>query len=592
MKRIFILTSLPIVLSAIVSCEGFLSGDEVPNKIVADEYFTSESSLSTYANGFLDSYTPSAATLTYGDQYAENVAKINVNNFYIGNWDANQQSGWSSSDWTMLYNVNYFLKNLRKASAPEAVLDHYEGVGRFWRAWFYFSKVKTFGAVPWYDQPVDAEDEEALYKGRDNREYVMGKVLEDLNYASEHCLRDAANVNKGRINGWIALAFKARVCLYEGTYRKYHSVDPSTGEPWTGQYGSSEDFLRECASAAAAIMDGGVYTVRPSTSYSSLFLSPSPVYDEVLWAREYSTALNVYHNTTSVFNSTSSGACWNMPRSFMHTYLHTDGSRHTDQPLYKEMSFMDEFSLRDNRLAQTVMAPGYIKEVDGVATEYSVFVNTSFMKTGYWVSKWMLPSNAYEGNTSCNNALPILRYAEVLLNYAEAKAELGTFTAEDWEKTVAPLRIRAGVDPAVPASADPYLVDYFDNTVTDKWILEIRRERGIELYMEGLRYEDLMRWKLGHLIERKWDGMYCPIGEKQAWNAAGDKFVCVVQSAAGSEANTTYFVLDRNPYHKVNADGCLEFEQIQRVWNDRMYLRPVPESALSINPELGQNPGW
>ena len=135
-------------------------------------------------------------------------------------------------------------------------------------------------------------------------------------------------------------------------------------------------------------------------------------------------------------------------------------------------------------------------------------------------------------------------------------------------------------------------MDYFDNTVTDKWILEIRRERGIELYMEGLRYEDLMRWKLGHLIERKWDGMYCPIGEKQAWNAAGDKFVCVVQSAAGSEANTTYFVLDRNPYHKVNADGCLEFEQIQRVWNDRMYLRPVPESALSINPELGQNPGW
>ena len=207
MKSSIILT-LAVATAALCSCEKFLEGDEVPNKIVADEYFSNESSLATYANGFLNSYTPAVTTLTYGDQYAENVAKINMNNFYIGNWDANQQSGWSSSDWTMLYNVNYFLKNLRKASVGEDVLNHYEGVGRFWRAWFYFNKVKTFGAVPWYDEPIDAEDEESLYKGRDNREYVMSKILEDLNYASEHCYKDASHINNGQINGYISNAFK------------------------------------------------------------------------------------------------------------------------------------------------------------------------------------------------------------------------------------------------------------------------------------------------------------------------------------------------------------------------------------------------
>ncbi len=590
MKKIFVISA--IAAATFVSCDKFLNGDEVPNKITAGEYFSNESSLKTYANGLLNSYTPSAATLTYGDQYAENIVKVNVNNFYIGNWDANQQGGWGADDWKMLYNVNYFLKHLGEASVSDEVRRHYEGVGRFWRAWFYYGKVRTFGAVPWYDEPIDAEDEAALYKKRDNREYVMSKVLEDLNYAADNCFTSAAYVNNGQINGYIANAFKARVCLYEGTYRKYHTVDPSTGVAWTNAYGTSADFLDACIDAAEAVMESNRYSIKKTNSYSNVFLSSSILYDEVLWAREYSTGLNIYHNTTSVFNSSSSGACWNMTRAFMNTYLHTDGTRHTDVAGYKTLSFRDEFADRDKRLSQTVMGPGYIKKQDGVNVEYSVFINNSFLKSGYWICKWMLPSNAYEGNTTCPNALPILRYAEVLLNYAEAKAEKGEFGSAEWAKTIAPLRDRAGVATTEPATADPYLIAYFDNTVTDKWLLEIRRERGIELYMENLRYEDLMRWKLGHLIARRWDGMYCPLGTKQPYNAAGDKFVCFVQSTAGTDANTTYFVMDRNPYHSINAEGCLEFEQVARVWDDRMYVRPVPETALAVNPDLGQNNGW
>lgn len=594
MKK-YILLSLALFGLTFSSCKKFLEGGEIPNKIVADEYFNNESSLQTYANGFLQSYTPSTGTLTYGDQYAENIVKININNFYVGNWDANQQDGWSSGDWKMLYNVNYFLKNLSKAkeNVSEKVLKHYEGVGRFWRAWFYFGKVKTFGAVPWYEEPIDAEDETSLYKTRDNREYVMSKILEDLNFAAENCLVESNYVNNGQINGYIANAFKARVCLYEGTYMKYHKTDPSTAKAWTNEYGKAEDYLNACIQACEFIMNSNKYSIKPTAKYKDIFLSNSIQYDEVIWAREYSVGMNVYHNTTSLFNSTSSGGCWNMTKGFLNTYLHTDGSRHTDKAGYQTMAYKDELADRDNRLLQTIMGPGYIKNQDKQGVEYSVFVNTSFFKTGYWICKWMLPSNAYEGNTTCANALPIFRYAEVLLNYAEARAELNKFTAEDWEKTIAPLRARAGIkDTAAPETEDKYLVDYFDKTVTDKTLLEIRRERGIELYMEGLRYEDLMRWKLGHLIARKWEGMYCPLDKPQAYNAAGDKFFCVVQSKAGSAPNTTYFVLDKNPYHSVNQSGCIEFEQIARVWNEKMYVRPVPETALMINRDLGQNPEW
>jgi hypothetical protein len=579
---------------ALSSCNKFLDGDDVPNKIVASEYFTNEASLKTYANGFLNSYTPDVSTLTRGDVNAEYMTKNNPGNFYLGSWDSNQQGGWDASDWNMLYNVNYFLKYMTgaKDSVSEDVYKHYEGVGRFWRAWFYYNKVKTFGAVPWYDEPIDPEDHDQLYKERDNREFVMSKILEDLKYAEENCLTGSGYVNCGQINGYIAAAFKARVCLWEGTYRKYHKVDPSTNSAWTGSYGTADDFLKECVKSCEFIMGSGKYRINPGTKYSNLFLSPSIEYSEILWAREYSAGLNIYHNTTSIFNSSSSGGCWNMTKAFLNTYLHTDGSRHTDKPGYKTMTFREELSGRDNRLSQTVMCPGYQKVQDGNKVEYSVFINTSFMKTGYWICKWMLPSNAYEGNTTCNNALPILRYAEVLLNYAEAKAELGQFSEAEWEKSIAPLRARAGVATIPPVDADKYLVDYFDNSVTDKWILEIRRERGIELYMEGLRYEDLMRWKLGQLITRKWDGMYARLDEKIAIDQAGDKFVCFTQSKAGSDPKTTYFVLDRNPYHSINADNCIQFEQIPLVWEERMYLRPIPQSALNINLDLGQNPGW
>lgn len=288
MKKILYTLALASAL-ACVSCDDFLDRDMI-NKVDAGKYFTDEKSLMNYANGFLVKYTSSAATLTYGDQNAEYVARTNLSNYYLDSWNPTNQTGWSISDWTMLYNINYFLEHMHEVSGVSAeTLAHYEGVGRFWRAWFYWSKVKTFGGVPWYETPIDAEDMVALYKKRDSREFIMKKILEDLNYAAEHCSDASAYVDCGVINRYIALAFKARVCLWEGTYRKYHKVNPETLAAWSNEYGTGEDYLRAAVEAAGDLIGSGHYQIvdnaaSRTTQYRALFNSESIDYREVIWA--------------------------------------------------------------------------------------------------------------------------------------------------------------------------------------------------------------------------------------------------------------------------------------------------------------------
>ena len=144
-KSIYLIPALATMLFC--SCEDFLDRDMI-NKVDAGKYFVDEKSLLNYANGFLVKYTSAATTLTYGDQNAEYVARTNLSSYYLDSYNATNQTGWGISDWNMLYNINYFLSHMREVSGvSEATLDHYEGVGRFWRAWFYWAKVKTFGGV-------------------------------------------------------------------------------------------------------------------------------------------------------------------------------------------------------------------------------------------------------------------------------------------------------------------------------------------------------------------------------------------------------------------------------------------------------------
>lgn len=197
MKRILYPLVATVVTLSTVACDDFL--DRSPfNSLSATSYFTSEKDLELYAAGLMQNNIPSPATICYGDQYADIYAtNISTGLLYPGNyWTAEDQTGWESSNWKTLRAVNYMLLHMERCRdvVSEEIYNHYEGVARFWRAWFYYGKVRTFGNVPWYEEYLESDDYDQLHKTRDDREYVMDKVLEDLTFAAENCLSTAAFV--------------------------------------------------------------------------------------------------------------------------------------------------------------------------------------------------------------------------------------------------------------------------------------------------------------------------------------------------------------------------------------------------------------
>src|SRR5690606_22693855 len=154
-------------------------------------------------------------------------------------------------------------------------------------------------------------------------------------------------------------------------------------------------------------------------------------------------------------------------------YLMLDGSRYTDQPGYEENTYGEVFENRDHRLEQTVISPAYTRRMSGTIRKDAP--NFALTSTGYQPIKWAIDDDVHVGLATSNNSVPMFRFAEVLLNYAEAKAELGEMTDAEWNRSIRLLRERAGVDGAAPTSYDPYLAAYFMNQTTDRWILEVRR---------------------------------------------------------------------------------------------------------------------
>ena len=603
MKKLFLILS---VAAGLVSCEDFLTAGD-PNKIDAPSYFRNESDLEAYANGFLQTMIPTAISVATGDARADYMAWRGEWQYLTDNFDADDQSGWSTGSWEDLRNINYFLGNFRRAAAGEAILDHYEGVARFWRAYFYMNKVKTFGAVPWYDREIDANDREALYKPRDSREYVMRKVLEDLDFASTHCITNAKlEVNSVRITRNVALAFKARCCLYEGTFRKYHANDPSTGKPWTAD--ESEMYLRACADACETLMGEGKYALvsdpaKVATQYRSLFTSESVASGEVIWARAYDASLNATHILNTYFVNMQYGS-YSLTRQFVNTYLNRDGSRFTDKAGYEKTLFADEFENRDYRLMQSIRYPGYTRRNNNVNTPYAP--DFGYCVTGYQPIKFVAPADfGSDGYNLSYTDLPIIRTAEIYLNYAEAKAELGTLTQDDIDLTIKKLRDRAGMPNLDMAQAnanpDPYLsapeTGYPNVTGSNKGVLlEIRRERTIELLQEGHRYYDLIRWKEGKTFTQPLLGLYIP--SKGEYDLDGDGTPDIYLKTKGETPSTKaplIMEIDQDIFLSEGDHGYISpHKKNPGEWNEaRDYYYPIPTDDRSLTGgALTQNPGW
>ena len=503
-------------------------------------------------------------------------------------------SGWA---WGDLRNINYFIVNNNDPKVPEEARRHYQGVARFFRAYFYFEKVVRFGDVPWINKPLDVADAD-LFGDRDPRTLVMDSVMADINYACAN-LRAGNDPTRSLITKWVAYAFKSRVGLFEGTFRKYHTE--------LSLQGTANAWLNEAATAAEAVMDEGGYSINtsggPGKSYRQVFTSPTPVASEVILASVMDLTLNELNDANWYWTSGTYGDKASFTRTFINTYLNIDGTPFTSTPGYETMLFKDEVKDRDLRLKQTIRSGDYKRISNGAQIPAPPLF--SYTYTGYQPIKWTLDDMYYDTRDLNINSIPLIRYAEVLLNFAEAKAELGTLTDEDWAATVGVLRARGGITGGLttkPTLVDPYLQSVYFPNISDPSILEIRRERGVELSLEGLRFKDILRWKRGELMNQEWNGFYVPaLNTPMDLNEDGINDVVFYQGTKPNlGASLTYVDVSETVAGKTNSQllkngtsGELTWlNNVPREWNDKMYYYPIPETDLIANPNLGQNAGW
>jgi len=570
-----------IVLTSLTSCKKFL--EKAPlDRLTVEQAFSTENNLKLYVNSFYAQMLPDGPAIYKGDVMADITVPNTVPNYISGRTTSQEAGGWN---WGNLRNINYFLEHYNNPAIPEKARNHYAGIARFFRAYFYYNMVSQFGNVPWYGSTLPVGDP-SLYKPRDPRMLVMDSVLADINFASNN-IYDTKDNSATQITKWVALAFKSRICLFEGTFRKYHTQYALTG---------ADKWLQESVNAADQLIKSGQYrlnnTGNPDRDYRTLFISENPVSTEVLLAAVYNNSLKRWHDAAWWFNSATLGARLGLGKDFINTYLTIDGNPFTSLPGYDTMQFQTEVKNRDKRLQQTIRMGDY-KRTDGSAAPPDFTVTYS----GYQIQKFSLDDKYFDTRTESYNSIPIIRYAEVLMNYAEAKAELGTLTAADWNLTIGAIRSRAGIkNTAMPVTVDAYMKNNFFPDITSPALIEIRRERGIELVSEGQRYDDLRRWKAGKLLEKVYKGIYVPgKGQLLDLNEDGKPDVSFVDRLpANRVSGVVYFILDNNTSKLSEGErgNLVWLSNIKKTYDEKQYLSPIPANELILNPKIEQNAGW
>lgn len=589
MKRYIIITIALII--GLTACDVL---DTKPlSQVSPATYFKTETDLQLFSNTFYNNLLDKSPYDDQSDLYIQQ----NLSAEMIGGNKRtvpNSGGGWS---WGDLRKMNTLLNYVDQVD-DEAAAIKYTALTRFFRAYFYFDKVKRFGDVPWYDTELGSADE-ALYKPRDSRELVMTKMIEDIDYAIENL---PAQVSTYRVNKWAALALKARFCLYEGTYRKYRQL--------TLEGNDYRYYLEQSANAAEKLIKEGPYSLystgNTSKDYLMLFAQEDASKDEYILAIKFDFSLGIYHNATAHTVVATQGRP-GLTRKFVNSYLKTDGTAFTDKEGWQETMFVDEVKDRDPRLSQSIRTPGYTR----IGTTKVLAPDLTGTVTGYQPIKFVQDPTASGGNVDRNDRstsdLPVFRLGEVLLNYAEAKAELGTLTQGDLDISINKLRKRVGMPDLnmQAANADPdwYLSSaeygYPNVTGTNKGvILEIRRERAVELTQEGFRFDDLVRWKAGYSIDQEIYGMY--FKQPGEYDLTGDGVADVILYKEGtpkpSAPDGVQVLLIGQDILLTEGDrGYVYYHKnIPRTKfsETRDYLYPIPINERSLNKNLTQNPGW
>ena len=569
---------LAVILLALTACEDFLTR-RPKDELSPDTYFKTETECQLYTNNF---YTILPVATDFYQEDDDYIIPNSLSTKVIGNRVVPTTAG--TWNWNMLRQINFFLSRSHQCE-DNAVREKYEAVARFFRAYFYFEKVKRYGDVAWVDEPIDANDK-TLYRGRDPRAMVMEHVLDDIDFAIEN-LPSGKDVY--RVTKWTALALKSRIFLFEGTFRKYHGL-----QGW-------EDCLKESAAASLKFINESGYGIYKSgtTPYQNLFTLADSDRSEVILTRAYKQSISLVHDANGAFTSTTSSRN-GLAKDVVDMYLMSDGSRFTDKPRYDAMDFYDEMQNRDPRLAQTIRTPGYTRIGD---TEI-LAPNMAAVTTGYQPIKFVCEKK-YDSYQTSENDMPVFRAAEVYLNYAEAKAELDQLSQGDLDMSVNKIRARVSM-PAINmdqanAEPDPYLLDKMTGypnvtkSANTGVILEIRRERTVELILEGFRYWDIMRWKEGKRFERPFYGMRLDgVGEYDLDRNGTVDFIVYEGDAPATAQGVVYKSLSELNLSSGTEGNIVLHSDIKRSFDEsKDYLYPIPtEDIVLTQGVVKQNPGW
>ena len=563
MKKQYIIILL-VITTVMAGCKKDFLDKYPEDRLVDQTFWSSENNVRTFAYGFYTAYfTGYGSGYTWGRYFSgqslnDDFAPTTPPQF-IKEVPASG-GGWS---FTWVRKANLFIDRVSNATAlDDQQKAHWVGVGRFFRALEYNDLSQAFGDVPWYDSAL-TEKSPQLYKARDPLGVVVDNIQADLQFAVDN-IRENDGVNGVTVNRQVAAAFMSRIMLYYGTYFKYHNIDQER----------SKKYLQAATEAAKVVMNSGRYSI--TDNYRSVFNSVDlNGRKEVILYRRYEPGILTHSLHSYVNKEPQTG----VSKDFVESYLMNDGLPITVSPLYKgDKTIADVMADRDNRIKETLAQE---LRLNGHAANYST--------TGYAVIKFFNEAlkDLPEGSSNLNTTdAPVIRFGEVLMNYAEARAELDSLTQEDLDMTINKLRKRPGINMpnleiigGMPAVNGVTYTDPEKDADVSSLLWEIRRERRIELALEGFRLDDLKRWKKLEKTDTQANkdinlGAWI---NKSDWPKLKDVYL-------ENGAEVGYIMPARA-------------EITQRLFVDpKVYLNPIPLDQIKLYSENGavltQNPGW
>ncbi len=565
-----------LMSNLILGCTDVL--DKGPlDEVTEQTYWTSAADLQLNVYQF---YPELRGTINYPDLdvHTDNLQPISPSGVLSGTRSIPESGGgWG---WNNIREINYFLENAPQVTqGSQDELDQYLGEGYFFRAWFYFQKVKRFGAVPWYEEVLNI-DSEGLFAERQPRNVIVDHIIEDLDRAID-LLQNKSQVGINRVNREAALAFKSRVALYEGTWEKYHA-----GTVFGAEGSNGQEYIQIAAEASEQLIDEGnlsLYsTDNPGEDYWRLFnhsdLTGNP---EAILVESVDPEVDLGTWIWTYLNG-ERGDGTGITKQLVESYLATDGRPISVSDEYQGDTTLEEtVTNRDPRLKQTMWVPGQIQinnQPDPLIFDYPALHKggSDMSTTGYMIRKGSTPDPQQNQGSSSSRYGEIdgmvFRYAEVLLNFAEAKAELGTLTQADLDKSINVIRERVDM-PSLDINVG-YTDPNWNFPELSPLMNEIRRERRIELALEGFRYDDLMRWAAADEVIQgaRWKG---------AKFVEGESFPEIEDQISGIPVDENNYI-DRYQ----NSMSGFGFDE------SRDYLFPIPTNEISLNDNLTQNPGW